>query len=236
MKRRALLPAPLLLASCATQRPERDGWHDFPLPGKPRSQYRWTRKDGRDALEATARDSASLWRRRVAVPAAQLGRVQFSWWVERLLPGASVADIDREDAVARVIFGFDGDHSRLPARTRAQFELAALLSGERPPYATLMYVWDSHDPPLPPETLVQNPRSERIRKIVLDSGPALLGRWRDHDRDLAADFLRAFGEPPGELISVALMTDADNTDGQARSWYGPVHWEGERQPAVSSAS
>ena len=225
MQRRGVLWAGAgLLAGCAAP-PATPGWHDLPLPGKSRSRYRPVRKDGRDALEAVAKDSASLWRRRVAVPAERLGAVSFSWWVGRLLPGASVGDPDREDAVARVIFGFDGERSRLSARTRAQFELAELLSGEPPPFATLMFVWDGHEPPLPLETVVVNSRSDRIRKIVVDSGPAMLGRWRDHRRDLAADFQQAFGEPPGDLISVALMTDSDNTDGQAQTWYGPVHWE-----------
>lgn len=225
MKRRLVLGASAaLLAGCASPPRDARDWHDLPLPGKRASRYRWVRKDGRDALEAVADRSASLWRRRVQLPAAQLGQVEFSWWVGRLLSGASVSDVDSEDAVARVIFGFDGDHRRLSARTRAQFELASLLTGEAPPYATLMYVWDSHQPPLPLETVVTNPRSDRIRKIVVDSGPEQLGRWREHRRDLRADFERAFGEPPGDLVSVALMTDADNTGGQAQTWYGPVHW------------
>lgn len=219
MKRRLLLGS-AVLAGCAAS-PPTGGWHELPLPGKTRSRYRAVRKDGRDAIEAVAHDAASLWRRRVRIPAAQLGAVQFSWWVESLLPAASVADAEREDSVARVLFGFDGDLRRLSARTRAQFELASLLSGEAPPFATLMYVWDGS---APVETLITNPRSERIRKIVLDSGPAQLGRWRDHRRDLRADFERAFGEAPGDLVSVALMTDSDNTDGRVRTWYGPLRF------------
>lgn len=216
--RRSLLLAPLLSA-CASRLPAPEGWHDLPLPGKTRSRYRAVRKDGREAIEAVAHDAASLWRRRLRVPAAQLGTVRFSWWVDSLLPEAHVGNVDREDAVARVLFGFDGDSARLSARTRAQFELATLLTGEAPPFATLMYVWDGH---APVDSLITNPRSERVRKLVLDSGTDQLGRWRDHQRNLRADFERAFGEPPGDLVSVALMTDSDNTDGRARTWYGPV--------------
>jgi len=220
-RRRLLLAGAAGLAGCASAPPAGDGWHDMPLPGKTRSRYRSVRKDGRDAIEATAHDAASLWRRRVRVPAAELGTVSFSWWVGALLPRASVADIDHEDAVARVIFGFDGDHGRLSARTRAQYELATLLTGEAPPFATLMYVWDGM---APTGSVITNPRSERIRKLVVDSGPEQLGRWRDHRRDLRADYQLAFGEAPGDLISVALMTDSDNTDGQARTWYGPLRF------------
>ena len=139
-----------------------------------------------------------------------------------------MADIDHEDAVARVIFGFGGDIAKLPLRTRMKFELAQTLTGEMPPYATLMYVWDSK---LPVGTVVINPRSDRIRKIVVDSGPAQLHRWRDHRRDLAADFRRAFGEEPGPLQSMAVMTDSDNTRASAHTWYGPV----ELQPVLSAA-
>lgn len=37
-----------------------------------------------------------------------------------------------------------------------------------------------------------------------------------------ADFRRAFGEEPGALIGVALMTDADNTRASAEASYGEV--------------
>ncbi|MFG6413645.1 DUF3047 domain-containing protein [Roseateles sp. DC23W] len=217
------LCAAALLAACASPKTappaSADGWQALALPGKKSTTYNWTEKDGRPALEAASDRSASIWRKRLEPALDDVGEVSFSWWAQRLIPNASVADIDREDAVARVIFGFGGDTDKLPLRTRMKFELAQALTGEAPPYATLMYVWDSH---LPVGTVVVNPRSDRIRKIVVDSGPALLHRWRDHRRDLAADFRLAFGEEPGPLTSMAVMTDSDNSRGSARTWYGVV--------------
>lgn len=196
-----------------------DHWHEVTLPGKERTRYSPVLKEGRLSTAAVSERSASMWRRRLDVPAATLGAVRFSWWVQDLIASASVADATREDAPARVLFAFDGDVSRLPARTRALFDLAEALTGERPPYATLMYVWDAT---APVGSVIVNPRSDRIRKIVVDSGPAELRRWRDHQRDLVADFRLAFGEDPGTLKAVALMTDSDNTASRAQSWYGPV--------------
>jgi hypothetical protein len=213
----------VLLAACASPRlappPTAQGWQPLPLPGKKSTLYNWTEKDGRPALEAASDRSASIWRKRMEPALAAVGEVSFSWWAQGLIPDASVSDIDREDAVARVIFGFGGDVDRLPLRTRMKFELAQALTGEAPPYATLMYVWDSK---LPVGTVVINPRSDRIRKIVVDSGPAELRRWRDHRRNLAADFRLAFGEEPGPLTSMAVMTDSDNNRASARTWYGVV--------------
>ena len=82
-----------------------------------------------------------------------------------------------------------------------------------------MYVWDAQ---APVGTVIVNPRTDRIRKIVVDSGSHHLRRWRDHRRDLVADFKLAFGEDPGPLVSIAVMTDSDNTRSRATSWYGPV--------------
>jgi hypothetical protein len=209
------------LSACSTRPPPPDasGWQPMRLPGKSPTRYQPAFHDGRWAVEAWADRSVSLWRRRLDLPAERVAEVAFSWWAPALVAGASVTDASRDDAVARVVFGFEGDRSRLSARARAQFELAQLLTGEEPPYATLMYVFDSE---APVGTVATSTRSERIRKWVLDSGPEALGRWRDHRRDLAADFAQAFGEPPGPLRSVAFMTDGDNTQQQVRAWYGPV--------------
>ncbi len=222
-RRAFLLGLGALLAGCAhgpAPDSPRDGWHEVRLPGKNTTQYSPVTKDGRPAIEARADGSASMWRRRLGE--GPLPReVRFSWWVQDLLADASVADVAREDAAARLLLAFDGDVSRLPPRTRAMFDLAEALTGERPPYATLMYVWDAQ---AALGSVVVNPRSDRIRKIVVDSGSTGLRSWRDHRRMVADDFRLAFGEEPGRLAAVALMTDADNTRSRARTWYGPVEF------------
>ena len=216
-----------ILAGCAAapktateQQPaDGHGWHAVLLPGKEATQYAWTVKDGREALLAPSERSASMWRRKVALPAAQLNEVQFSWWVDDLIDGAKLGEAELDDAPARVMLAFAGDVTRLPQRTRMMFELAEALTGEAPPYATLMYVWESS---MPVGTVIIHPRTDRVRKIVVDSGPAHLRGWRDHRRDVAADFRLAFGEEPGSLVSVGVMTDSDNTRSRASAWYGPV--------------
>jgi hypothetical protein len=196
-------------------------WHALSIPGKRVTRYAADVKDGRTAIRADAQASASLWRRKVDLPANQLADVRWSWWVDDAIPGADLTDADHSDAPARVVFAFDGDRARLSQRTRMMFELARTLTGEEPPFATLMYVWSSQ---LPVGTIVKSHRSDRVRKIVVDSGVHSLRRWRDLRRNVAADFELAFGEPPGRLIGIALMTDADNTGAQAQAWYGPIEW------------
>jgi hypothetical protein len=82
-----------------------------------------------------------------------------------------------------------------------------------------MYVW-SND--LPVGTVIVNPRTDRVRKIVVESGAQNIQQWRHYERQIPADFEKAFGEAPGALRGLAIMSDTDNTQGQARSWYGEI--------------
>ncbi len=196
-------------------------WQPMALPGKRATRYAYwpIGPGGGPALRAEADASASLLNHRVERAPQALGRLRFDWQVQR--PGApsDVRYRDLEDAPARIVLAFAGDHAGLSARNQLIFDLAELVSGERPPYATLMYVWNGAGPV---DSVVVNPRTDRVRKIVVDAGSERLRQWRSHERDIAADFRRAFGEEPGGLIGVGLMTDADNTGGAALSWYGPV--------------
>lgn len=227
--RRFLVLAVLALAACSspTAPPSTvaaaagpwGSWQDYPLPGKRRTVYRAQRSGDRFVVSAQAEASASMFRRQLRVEPAQLARVQFSWRVATLIAGADLAEADASDSPVRIVLAFDGDHGRLSMRNRMLFDLAQALTGEPPPYATLMYVWDNR---ALPEAVLQSRRTDRVRKIVLESGAAHVGQWRNYERDVLADYRRAFGEEPGALLGVALMTDADNTASRASGEYGEV--------------
>jgi Protein of unknown function (DUF3047) len=204
------------LAGCASPAPPIDGWHDVALPGKPRTLYRWHGEGPQRELHASADASASMFRRRVPPGNATPAEIRFSWWVQALPEGADVGVADATDAAARVMLAFDGDTARLSPRNQLMFELARTLSGEAPPYATLVYVWDAK---APVGSVIVHPRSDRVRKIVVESGTAALGQWRSYRRSLADDFRLAFGEPPGPLRAVAVMTDGDNTRSRLSTRY-----------------
>lgn len=214
----ALPAAPAASASLPAQW-QAQPWAPVTLPGKRVTRYERVRHAGRPAVQAVADSSASMLRRRLKVEPQELRHLDFSWWVPALIPSADLADRHQADSPVRVVLAFDGDRRRLPARDRMLFELAETLTGEPPPYATLMYVWDNR---ATPESVLPGGRSDRIRKIVVESGAGGLGSWRSYRRDIVSDFERAFGEPPGALIGMALMTDSDNTASRARAWYGEL--------------
>lgn len=56
--------------------------------------------------------------------------------------------------------------------------------------------------------------------IVAETGPDNLGQWQDVKRNLYEDFKRAYGEEPGPVTGIGIMTDTGNTSEKARAWYG----------------
>lgn len=203
-------------------------WVHQAIPGKTATRFAYEKKDGRDAVAVHAPASASMLRREMRVEPADLGRVRFSWKVPALMEQADLALRDKDDAAVRVVLLFDGDRSRFSGRDAALAELVRAVTGEEMPYATLMYVWCNRREP---GAVVSSPRTGRIRKMVIESGPARLNRWLEYERDVRADYLRAFGEEPGALVGIAIMTDSDNTRSDARAWYGPVRLVDGRPPA-----
>jgi len=203
------------------------GWEPVAFPGKVRTAFRAQERDGRDSVQAESKSSASMLRQRLRIAPEQLGRLSFDWQVEGLLDGADMTAQGRGDSPVRLVLAFDGDRRQFSPRNAMLNELTRAITGEEMPYAVLMYVW-SNDQPV--GTVITNPRTDRIRKIVVESGAARLQQWLRYERQIAEDFERAFGEPPQALQSVAIMTDTDNTRGQTKAWYGQIVLEPAGRP------
>jgi len=193
-------------------------WREVRFPGKSATTYTPVNLDGQAWLRADAQSSASMLRQKIDPHLGPYSRIRFPLVIEQPLMNADVARQDKEDSPVRIILAFDGDRSEFSARESALSELSHLMTGEPMPYATLMYVWC---PKREVGSVVHNPRIDRVRKVVV-AGPS--GGQTHHliDRDIRADYEKAFGRPPGRLIGIAIMTDSDNTQGRARALYGPI--------------
>ncbi len=209
--------APWVAASGAGSQPA--PWEHFKFPGKRPTRFEFVLEDKRVAIAAHAQSSASMLRQVVRVEPGDLGRVKFSWKLPDLIQYADMAIREFDDSPVRVVLAFDGDRTKFSAKNAMLSELAQVLSGEPLPYATLMYVWCND---CERGKVIVNPHTDRIRKLPLESGPGKLNRWMDYERAVRADFVAAFGEEPGALTSISIMTDTDNTKSVARAFYGPV--------------
>jgi hypothetical protein len=204
-------------------------WPGAPLPddwrpwgshsGKRPTVYRLARADAVTALEAYADRGATGLHRQIRVDPHHQSFLEWSWRVERLIPGADKRYARRDDSAARLVISFHGDAAKLDFDQRVKLRLVKAVTGDALPYAILMYVWANE---LPVETLVQSPHFDRIRFVVVESGEARLGQWLRYRRNVLEDYRRAFGEDPGDIVSIGVLTDSDNTGHIAHGWYGDI--------------
>lgn len=194
-------------------------WTPVRFPGKRHTTFKLVDHGQRAGTQADAAKSVSMLRHTLRVPPEQLGYLKFAWHVPELIEGADMGQRHADDSPVRVVLAFEGDRRKFSARDAMLSELSHALTGEELPYATLMYVWSNHKPV---GTVIANTRTERVQKIVVESGGDNLRRWLEYERDVRADFQKAFGEAPGALVAIGLMTDSDNTQSTTRAWYGDI--------------
>jgi len=56
----------------------------------------------------------------------------------------------------------------------------------------------------------------------VESGEGRVGQWLKYRRNVFDDYRRAFGEEPADIVAVGVLTDSDNTQQVARSYYGDI--------------
>lgn len=197
-----------------------EDWRGWGLrSGRRPTRYRLVDEGGDVALEADADRAGTGLYRRVRVDPRRQPILEWRWRAERLIAGADLAKGSREDAVARLVVSFHGDPARLDFQERSLLRLARVFAGEPLPYAMLIYVWSNS---LPAGTMLPSPQLDRIRMVVVESGEEGLGRWRSYRRNVLEDYRRAFGEDPGDIVAVGVLTDTDNTQQHARTLYGDI--------------
>ena len=195
-------------------------WKPFVLSAsKKNTEYMLVTEDGAMVLKATAHGAASALSYKVEFDPHQFPTLSWRWKVAQAIPDANNADVTKEDSPVRVIVAFDGDTSKLGLKDKVASSFAQSSSGQPLPYATLMYIWGNK---VPLNKVTNSPRTSRIRMLALDVDDQGLGKWHSFTRNLVDDFKLAFGEDPGKVIGIQLLTDTDNTGGDAEAFYGDI--------------
>lgn len=189
------------------------------LHTKKQTQYQLVTDDGKTVLHAHATASSSAMMHEVNLDPTKRPWITWQWKIAELLKSADNTQRATEDSPVRIILGFDGDKETLPFTDQILFETAKLVTGHDFPYATLMYIWENH---LPVGTVIRSTHSGRIKMMVTASGPRGIGQWQQFSRNIVDDYEKAFGEKPGRLIGVGVLTDTDNTGETVDAWYGDI--------------
>jgi len=216
----APLPAPFSVGRPGGPLPL--GWEPVKLSDKQKpTVYTLVESDGAVVLHADAVAAASGLAQFTVFDVKSAPVVEWRWKVGALIDGADNRYGATDDSPVRLLLAFDGDKSRLPFVERAVFFLAKQLSGRDLPYAMLEYVWANK---APVGTVIEHPYTTRVKMLVVASGPGGVGKWQSLSRNVHDDYRHAFGEEPGALTGIGVLTDTDNTGGSVEAWYGDIRF------------
>jgi Protein of unknown function (DUF3047) len=184
------------------------------------TSYRIVERDGASVLEALAEQGGSAVLRKIRIDPSRHPLIEWRWKVPAREPGASpFRRAARASAMARVSIAFHGDEQKLDVVDRAHLRLAKVLTPNGLPYATLVYVWLRS---APAGTILVSPYSDRVRLFVVESGEERVGQWINVRRNVLEDYRRAFGEDPGDIVAVGVMTDSGDAGSTRRAFYGDI--------------
>ena len=163
-----------------------------------RTDYSAVELDGRACLRAYSRNGASILLARLSVNPATGAWCSWDWRVDQFVEGEALERKTGSDASARVYVYFDV--GGLPWQKR-----------------NIDYVWSAS---LPAGTVLESAFSSESKIIVVESGVSASGQWRTVERNLKADYEQCFGKGPlPRAIALGIMTDTDNTGGEALAYF-----------------
>lgn len=173
------------------------GWESKEFKGQTR--YQPVKDDGRTVIKAQARGSASGLFKKLELDPKTYRYLSWSWKIAGTVTGGDEKTKAGDDYAARVYVVFPG---RFFWQTRA-----------------INYIWANK---LPKGKSVPNAFTGNAMLLAVQSGQDKAGQWLHETRDILADYHQLFGEDPREIGAIAIMTDTDNTGGEATAWYGEI--------------
>jgi hypothetical protein len=180
------------------------------------SRYQLVEDSGTTVLKGVAQnDSASGLLHHIDLDPRQQPIFSWRWKVMDLAPSEAYPD----DSPVRIMVSFEGDYGKLPFSDRIFYDQFRLFTGQQLPYAGVMYVWGSKTQR---GGVAPNRYTSRIKMIAVESGRDKLGQWLDESRNVEEDYRKLFGEEPGRVVSVGLMTEADGSDRPLEAYYGDI--------------
>jgi hypothetical protein len=190
------------------------------LRGNVPTSYRIVELEGTRAVAAEGREGGSgLWRK-IHVDPARHPWLEWRWRVPAPRAGEPPLSVTSSASpVVRVSLAFHGDTAKLDFEDRAKLRLAKALTAQGLPYASLIYAWL---PGRPRGEVLRSPHTDRVRYIVVESGARRAGEWLSFRRNIASDYRLAFGEEPGHVVAVGLMTDFGDDGSPRRAFYGDI--------------
>lgn len=198
-------------------------WETMNFTGISRTAYSVVQIDGKSAVKAKSEQSSSGLVREVEIDLKEYPILRWTWRAENIFEKGTVHEKNGDDYPTRIYILFDYDIGHLPWGPRQRIRILRTFYG-RIPTRAINYIWESNEPK---GTIVQNPYTQLVTMVVVESGEDNLGKWVSYERNVYEDYKTIFGEEPPVIGGIAIMTDSDDTRESATSYFRNISFHKE---------
>ena len=170
------------------------------------SEYQLTRIDGKKAIVASSKQSASALYNKTSINLDATPYLNWTWRVEEF-PDTNADDNTKngDDYAARIYVVF-----------KTGFAFWDI--------ASLNYVWANQRPA---DDHWFNAYTNKVVMLAVESGSESRGQWQSYKHNVTADIKKYLGKDISKLSSIAIMTDSDDSKSQTKSYYGDIWFSAE---------
>ena len=172
-----------------------------------------------NVVKAESNESASGLTKIIRFNPTEYPDLSWRWKINKAIPGTDVTKKSGDDYAARIYVMFDYDVKDLPEAEQSRVGWYKFFNGKLPPLATINYIWANKTDV---GNIVSSAYTSRVKMVTLKNKESALQKWHVEERNIYEDYKKAFGEEPKEVISLAIMTDTDNTGSMAESYFGDI--------------
>ena len=141
--------------------------------------------------------------------------LKFRWKVDNVYKKGDATSKKGDDYPIRVYIMFQYNPEKASFFDSVKYELAKSFYGEYPPHSALNYIWANKKQS---QTIITSAYTDKAKMIVTDSGALHVKQWREHSVNILEDYKKAFGENPPTNVSLAIMSDSDNTKEASKAY------------------
>ncbi|MEJ2114553.1 MAG: DUF3047 domain-containing protein [Gammaproteobacteria bacterium] len=177
-----------------------DGWKSKSFEGE--TQYTISNDEKKYYLKAESMQSASALYKKIKVNIHETPYLNWSWRIDQALPKLNEKEKFGDDYAARIYVVFKTGFT--PLSTKA-----------------LNYIWSSNNDG---SSYWPNAYTEKAIMIPIRTNQDKTHDWKHEKVNIEVDLMKHFTTVPKYIDGVAIMTDSDNSKGNASASYGDIYF------------
>jgi len=134
--------------------------------------------------------------------------LRFKWKINNTFKKGNAKTKEGDDYPIRIYVMFEYDPNNTSFLKSVKYEFVKSLYGTYPPHSSLNYIWSNKEHK---ENILTSTYATEAKMILLNKGNSNINTWREHKVNVLEDYKKAFGENPPSKVSIAIMSDSDNT-------------------------